>query len=194
MISVFKKETRELSCNKKEVMRYLGVKSEDEAFDSLYESCVKEVLDIALCKAIYTEVPITIIEDTIDFDFMKVKSKSLAKNLQGCDRAYIFCSTLGIGMDRHFEKLSKTSQAKAMVFSATASSLVESLCDNLNTMLSENKRTCPRFSCGYGDFCIEHQRDILAFLDANKILGVYLTDACMMVPVKTVTAIVGIRR
>jgi hypothetical protein len=31
-------------------------------------------------------------------------------------------------------------------------------------------------------------------LEADKRLGVCLTQSCMMVPVKTVTAVIGIRR
>ena len=194
MISIYKKVSNDLSVSKKEVMRFLGVKKEEATFEDLYAPCVQEVKCQASPKAAYIYVPINVTEDTVDFGFMVVKSKNLSKNLQGCDSAYIFCATLGIGVDRHYEKLSKISQARATVFSAVGSSLVESLCDSLNEMLIENKKACPRFSCGYGDFSIEHQRDILSRLDADKTLGVYLTDACMMVPVKTVTAVVGIRR
>ena len=183
-----------IKVNQSEAMRYLGVKEMDDATGSLYTQGAKEMYDVAEPRAIYIKVPIDVQNDTVDFGFMKVNSRKLAKNLIDCNEAYVFCATLGMGVDRHFERLNKISSAKAMVFSAVGSSLVEGLCDYVNEMLSQNKETKPRFSCGYGDFCLEHQADILKALDANKRLGIFLTDSYMMVPVKTVTAIIGIRR
>lgn len=182
-----------LSANQAEAMRYLGVKDPDTALVELYQKCEKEIYDIASPKAVYIKSDITLDCDAVDFGFMRVQSKNLAKNLCGCKEAYVFCATLGIGLDRHFEKLSAISQSRATVFSATASSLIESFCGYVNKELVGQKESRPRFSCGYGDFSIEHQVDILKVLEADKRLGVYLTDSFMMVPVKTVTAIIGIR-
>ena len=183
-----------LSINKKEVMRYLGVREENENTDALISQSEAELFKIATPKASYVLTDITVDENTVDFGFMRANSQKLAKNLQECDQAYVFCATLGIAVDRLFERQSKISQAKAMVLSATASSLIESFCDYLNNELVKDKASRPRFSCGYGDFCLEHQADILRVLEADKRLGVCLTDSYMMVPVKTVTAIIGIRR
>ena len=183
-----------LKVNKSEVMRYLGVKEADEATLELYNQCVNEIMELAKPRAVYIKTDIKVMENAVDFGFMKAESQSLAKNLSDCDQAYVFCATLGIGLDRHFEKLSRISQARAAVFSAVGSSLVESFCDYVNEKLSSGYVTRPRFSCGYGDFCLEHQKDILNVLEASKRLGICLTDSCMMVPVKTVTAVIGIRR
>ena len=183
-----------LSVNKNEVMRYLGVKEEDESFATLYEQGKSDAFSLAMPRAVYTKTEIKTDGCAVDFGFMRVNSKNLAKNLCDCKEAYIFCATLGIGMDRHFERTMRISQARGTVFSAVASSLIESFCDYVNEELCRNLDVKPRFSCGYGDFCLEHQRDILNVLEANKRLGICLTDSCMMVPVKSVTAIIGIRR
>ena len=50
-----------------------------------------------------------------------------------------------------------------------------------------------RFSPGFGDFDIVHQRDILALLDCQKRIGLTLTDSNMLCPTKSVTAVVGFR-
>lgn len=183
-----------LTVNKREAMRYLGVKACDDTFDTMYNECLKEVQKASSPKAVYLCADIKISDSTVDFGFMRVNSVGLAKNLDGCSQAYVFCATLGIGMDRQYERLSRISQAKATVFSAVGSAMAESLCDYVNGELGEGIETKPRFSCGYGDFCIKHQEEILNALEAQKRLGVCLTDSCMMVPVKTVTAIIGIRR
>lgn len=183
-----------LSVNQSEVMRYLGMKNTDESFLTIFEQGKRDAFSVAEPRAVYVKTAIFVDDDIVDFGFMKVQSKSLAKNLCDCTEAYVFCATLGIGLDRYFERVSKVSQAKATVFSAVGSSLVESFCDYVNERLAEGKLTKPRFSCGYGDFSIEHQKDILNVLEASKRLGVCLTDSYMMIPVKTVTAVIGIRR
>ena len=183
-----------LAVDKREALRYLGVTKSDETLDAMYDEGLAQVRGVSEPRAAYVRVKIDVSEDTVDFGFMKVKSCALAKNLKDCVEAFVFCATLGIGVDRYFERLTKVSQAKAAVFSAVASATVESFCDYLNDTLKESVLTRPRFSCGYGDFCIEHQADILEALGATKHLGVCLTDSFMMVPVKTVTAIIGIRR
>ena len=187
----------ELSClsvDKQEVCRYLGAKAVDEATSSLISECERAAFEAASPKAVYIETEIDVTEDEIDFGFMKVKSCNLATNLKGCYKAYLFCATLGVGMDRWFERQIRVSPAKATVFSAVGSSLIESFCDYVNKQIVSGENSRPRFSCGYGDFCLEHQKDILKVLEADKRLGVCLTESCMMVPVKTVTAVIGIRR
>ena len=188
---------KDCSCicvDEKETMRYLGVTCVDVCTRELFEQCKAEIMKIAEPKCAYILADIQNDGDTIDFGFMRVNSKKLAKNLEGCSQAYVFCATLGMGIDRYYERLSRISQAKATVFSSAASSLIESFCDYINKELANGKRSKPRFSCGYGDFCINHQADILNTLEAGKKLGVCLTENYMMVPVKTVTAIIGIGR
>ena len=50
-----------------------------------------------------------------------------------------------------------------------------------------------RFSPGYGDFSLEHQPALLSLLDTQRRIGLTLSEGGMMLPTKSVTAIVGIR-
>ena len=93
-----------------------------------------------------------------------------------------------------YEKYNKIFQTKAAVCDATASALIESFCDYVNDFIVDGKDAAMRFSPGYGDFDLQYQPHILNFLDAHKKIGISLTDSLMMVPTKSVTAIVGIRR
>jgi hypothetical protein len=182
-----------LCVNEKEVMRYLHTEKMDDGLKDIYTSCVKKVYEVSSPRAVFKRLDISVSESTVDFGFMKVSSKSLAKNLSGCQEAFIFAATLGIGVDRAYERIVRASQANATVFSAVASSFIESFCDYVNEKLAKDLVTRPRFSVGYGDFLLEHQKDILSFLEADKRLGLCLTKSYMMVPVKSVTAIIGIR-
>ena len=182
-----------LCVNEKEVMHYLHTEKMDDGLKDIYTSCVKKVYEVSSPRAMFKRLDISVSESAVDFGFMKVSSKSLAKNLSGCQEAFVFAATLGIGVDRAYERIVRTSQANATVFSAVASSFIESFCDYVNEKLAKDLVTRPRFSVGYGDFLLEHQKDILSFLEADKRLGLCLTKSYMMVPVKSVTAIIGIR-
>ena len=52
----------------------------------------------------------------------------------------------------------------------------------------------PRFSPGYGDFSLDCQKDIIRALEAEKTVGVTLTDSLLMTPSKSVTAVIGAGR
>ena len=184
----------DLKIRVRDVMRYLRVKQGDETMRRLLEECSKSVYESASPKAVYTKVDVKIENYTVDLGFIKVKSESLAIHLADCDEAYIFAATLGVGIDRLFEKYNRILQTKAAVCDATASALIESFCDYVNEFVVGEREAVMRFSPGYGDFDLKHQKEILSYLDANKKIGISLTDSLMMVPAKSVTAIIGIKR
>ncbi len=185
---------RDLNLKVKDVMRYLRVRESDATMHRLLEECGNCVYESAVPKAVYTCVDISINGEIVDFGFMKVKSHSLSTHLANCDKAYIMAATLGVGIDRLFEKYNRILQTKAAVCDATATALIESFCDYVNDFVVDGRDSVMRFSCGYGDFDINHQAEILNYLDATKKIGITLTDSLMMVPAKSVTAIIGIKK
>ena len=184
----------DLKIRVKDVMRYLHVKENDATMRRLLEECSECVYDRAVPKAVYTKVNVKIENNAVDLGFIKVKSSNLAMHLIDCDEAYLIATTLGVGVDRLFDKYNKILQTKAAVCDATASALIESFCDYVNNFIVGDREAVMRFSPGYGDFDIKHQKEILSFLDANKKIGISLTDSYMMVPSKSVTAIIGIKK
>ena len=80
---------------------------------------------------------------------------------------------------------------------AAAAALIEEVCDELNEQLrleaaQEGKSLRPRFSPGYGDFRLEHQTELFRILEVQKRIGVTLTEHLLMMPSKSVTAVIGI--
>lgn len=187
---------RDLRIRVKDVMRYLRIKETDSTMRRLLEECSDCVYNAAVPKAVYSKVDIKVnkAKETVDFGFMKVKSQNLVTLLEDCDKAYVMATTLGIGVDRLFDKYMRILQTKATVCDATASALVESFCDYVNDFITDGEEATMRFSPGYGDFDLNHQNEILSFLDANKKIGISLTDSLMMIPTKSVTAIIGIKK
>ena len=51
----------------------------------------------------------------------------------------------------------------------------------------------PRYSPGYGDLPLAFQQDLFRALDCERRLGLTLTDSLLMVPSKSVTAIIGMK-
>ena len=64
---------------------------------------------------------------------------------------------------------------------------------SLNGYLLGVDASTKRFSPGYGDLALAHQKEVLKLLNAEKNVGITLTDTCLMVPTKSVSAIVGIK-
>ena len=54
------------------------------------------------------------------------------------------------------------------------------------------KRCRPRFSPGYGDFPLECQPGLFRLLGVQRNIGVTLTDSLLMLPTKSVTAVIGL--
>ena len=104
----------------------------------------------------------------------------------------VFAATTSIAVDRLINRFSKLQPSKSLMIDAVASAAVEDWCDIINSEISQKGETKPRFSCGYGDFSLSHQKDILELLDAQRKIGITLSESLMMLPVKSVTAIVGI--
>ena len=181
--------------NKKEILRYAGVFNADDQVDNLLEACINDTRDILTYKVCYDFFPVSVNGDEVDFGFKKICSHSLALCLKECDRAIIFCATVGVELDRMIKRQSILSPANAVMLQALGSERVEALCDEFcRDMAEETKRELrPRFSPGYGDLPLEFQRDIFGILEPAYI-GVSLSENLFMTPSKSVTAIIGMKK
>lgn len=156
-------------------------------------SALAKVTAAIRCRYVYCRLPVTRPkEDVIDLGFGPLASHALFRNLQGCEEAFLFALTLGSDVDRLLLKLAKLSGAEHFIADALASALTETACDLAEERICGTLRHRPRFSPGYGDLSLSVQPAVLAALDAERKLGITLTQALLMSPMKSVTAIVGI--
>lgn len=192
-----------IEISKSETLRYLGnapladLQGGDEVI-KIAENAIAEVKDCALCRACFEYFPIAAESDTCaDLGFAKTNSKNLIKNLSGCGGIILFVATVGIEIDRLIKKYEKTSLMRAAAVGASGSAAVEAWCDILCRKFSERARkaersTRPRFSPGYGDLPLAMQKEIFRALSPEKRIGVTLSESLMMMPSKSVSAIVGV--
>lgn len=186
--------------SKKEILRYAGCKglktqTTNVQIENLLQECLTEVLPKLSYKLCYRKLPVKIKNDLCDLGSIKVQSKDLAKNLQGCKEVILFGATIGVEIDRFITKYSHLSPAKAVMFQAIGAERIEAVCDAFCKTLEEEyqgQKMRPRFSPGYGDLALETQRTIFDVLNCSKNIGLSLNDSLLMSPSKSVTAFVGI--
>ena len=132
-------------------------------------------------------------EGEIRIGGFSVRSAGLEKNLSGCNEACLFAVTLGLSCERWLRRLSLLSPAKHFLADGLSSAYAEAAAELANKILAKDLSTAPRFSPGYGDLPLSAQKDLISATEANKYLHIELQESFLMVPQKSVTAIIGIR-
>lgn len=188
------KKYSELPICRKEILRYAGCNENDEKISDLIDECLNKLgskLDFKVC---YDEFSVNIDNSICDFGSFAFKSDSLAKNLENCKKVIIFAATIGVEIDRLIIKYSNIAPSKALIFQAIGTERIETLCDRFcdDIKSKTNLNLRPRFSPGYGDLPLEVQKNIFSVLDCTKKIGIFLNQNLLMLPTKSVTAIVGL--
>ena len=180
--------------NEKEILRYAGCKGNIDNVGKLLCECKEEAGGRFSYRVCWLPLNASINGGYCDFGIFAVKSKDLARNLDGCDKAVIFAATVGVEIDRMIAKYSALSPAKALMFDAIGTERIESLCDMFCEDISKElkKFARPRFSPGYGDLDLSFQKEVFSVLNCQKHIGLTVTDSLIMSPSKSVTAIVGL--
>ena len=187
--------------NKKEAALYLGYgKNEpdqvilnlmDECEGPLMEACHPSfcygIFDIELC----SEERVVLSECDLE-----LTGKDIVKLLTGCSKAVLFAATLGTGVDTLMRRLQVGSMPKAILTDAMAGAAIEQICNDFQEELAvqfpDLKQTM-RYSPGYGDLPLSIQRKLLETLSAGKRIGLSVTEGNMLTPLKSVTAVIGLR-
>ena len=166
--------------DRREIMRYAGVRGDAPEIEAILDECLKESEDKLTYKLCYGEFPVSF--------FDSVDSKDLKKHLEGCDKVILFAATVGIGIDRLISRYASISPTKSLLFQAIGAERIEALCDEFNSEFVGS-----RFSPGYGDLPLEFQKEIFKVLDCPKRIGLTLNESMLMSPTKSVTAIIGVK-
>lgn len=186
---------------KSELLRYLGHSGQDidekmqMRIDELSERCMtvsKPVCAYGVFPIRETENGVSVADGAV-----LLTGKDIAAHLHGANSCAFMAVTLGMGSEREMRALEAVSVTDALIFSAACTALTESAADICEEMIRKEASESGRFlnfrySPGYGDFPLEAQKKLLKLIDAEKALGIMLTDGLMMVPRKSVSAVIGI--
>ena len=185
--------------DRREILRYAGVRGEAADVEQLLDSCLKELEGQLTWKVCYRTVSMGdtgIAHSTVEA--LKA-SKTASDRLESCDFAVLFAATVGLGIDRLITRYAVTSPAKALLFQAIGAERIESLCDHFCAELARESEEQgfllrPRFSPGYGDLPLTLQNDLFQLLDCPRRIGLSLGKTMLMTPTKSVTAIMGLEK
>nr|WP_300184930.1 vitamin B12 dependent-methionine synthase activation domain-containing protein [uncultured Agathobaculum sp.] len=189
-----------IAFERSEVLRYLGYRGAqpDEMAEQNLDRCIAELQSAAAPKSVFQAFELShLAEGTMKTGGVLIRSKNLARTLKGCTSVYLMAATLGLAVDRLITRASAVRMSDAVLYQAAAAAMIEAYCDEVNDTLREEAERVglycrPRFSPGYGDFRIEHQRDISRLLDTPRKIGLTVTESCLLVPIKSVTAVIGL--
>ena len=189
------------SVNRREVLRYLGYKGQEapsEPVAAEIEKCLGLLGEKAEPRYRVRSLLLELgPEHEICFGGIHTSSRQLFKNLAGCSEILVFAATLGLGADYLIQRYNRLQMSRAVILQAAAAAMIEEYCDQVCKELkaeyeAKGRYLRPRFSPGYGDFSLECQPFLLECLDAGKQLGIRLTAGCLMMPSKSVTAVMGL--
>ena len=127
----------------------------------------------------------------------KIIGNSINKHLNGCDKVICLAATIGEAIEQEITNRFKNGQyVSSMLLDAAATCAVEQAADAMEKAIAQkvNREGYTmkwRFSPGYGDWDLTQQAELFRISCAGEI-GIKLTDAMMMIPRKSITAIIGL--
>ncbi len=189
-----------------EVLRYLGHRGQEltDELDARIDAAISRCAELARPRACLDSfdvaertrtadgVPRIVLEGCA----LTLDGESIAAHLEQAQAVGIMAVTLGAEIDRELRRLSMTDPLGQLIFDAAATATIECMADEAeidlaNMALKRGLFTTARFSPGYGDLPLECQSTLLAVLETERYLGLTLMPSLLMVPTKSVTAIVG---
>lgn len=186
------------SLNRAEALRYLSCYDEEAASSMpLIDECEEKLLSVIKPKYVYRYFDITIHEDEIITEGARLvmRGKDIVHHLENCRGVYLIAATLGPDTDRLIRTQQVTDMASAVITDAFASAAVEQICLAAEEQIKKEKPGSYftwRYAPGYGDFTIDIQKNFLDVLDAPRKIGLCTSDSRMLIPIKSVTSVMGV--
>ena len=181
---------RELVIDKRELSARLGAPCEPGNVG--IERAYQRLVAVASPAYVAVRVKINRENDALCIGGIQTYSRALVKVCESCDECFLLCATLGVGVDRLVMKTATVSAKDAFEIDAVADAFIEALCDLAEKKISHGLDTRTRFSPGYADLELSFGEGIISLTDAQRFLGIRLTATGLMVPKKSVSAIIGI--
>ena len=190
------------SINKDEALRYMGYNKNiniDNIMPML-ENCEKRLLSVINPRFSYKIYDIYSIDSNsiaIKNSSLIFKSKDIASHLENCDKAVFMAATLSNTADRLICEYQIKDMTSALISDAMASAAIEQVCNQAEEIIKESIESYYmtwRFSPGYGDLSIEYQKDFITLTDAQRKIGLTLTISNLLIPAKSVTAVIGLSK
>lgn len=180
-----------------EALRYLGAADPPDELRREAERLADELSGTIQPRYVYRVSGLEHRPDCVRLQDVRLDltGSSAGQMLAGCGQAALLACTLGARFDAKLLALQARDLSKAVIYDALGSALVEAGCDAAQRELAARfpeLYLTDRFSPGYGDLPLTLQPHICAALDAERRLGLTVSQSLLMNPVKSVTAVIGL--
>ena len=183
-----------------ETRRYSGLKKAPNFDEKNISDACEEALLLLEVRGIYKiydyDCKNNIINSAPPF---KIFGNSIIKHLAGCEKVACIAVTVGENIENEVtKKFAAGNYVSSVLLDAAATAAVEQAADELEKAINrvvakESLKMRWRFSPGYGDWQLENQKKFFYVTGAPEI-GMSLTESLMLVPRKSVTAIIGLEK
>ena len=128
---------------------------------------------------------------------MTPKGNDVRAILAPCREAVLLAATLDAESERLLLRMQAKDAAQALLLDAVLSAAIEAVLDAREEALrrelaAQGRYLTDRFSPGYGDMPLAQTREICEVLGAQRAIGLTVSAGGVMIPRKSVTAILGI--
>lgn len=188
--------------NRAEAFRYMGYKGGTipQNIEELANECEARLLAEITPKFVWRVFDIENASEGVEVKNTSLvfKGKDIAEHLRGCERCVLLAATLGGGADAVIRAYEAGAMEKAVIADCLASAAIEQVCNDaaereIQAQLGVYNFTW-RFSPGYGDFPLDIQGEFLKVLDAGRRIGLSVSESLILLPRKSVTAVMGISK
>lgn len=172
-----------------EALRYLGAENADDALRAAMADLAGELQSRIIPRWVWRAF-------SLPDDAFPMPDSTLAHTmLADCRQVVVLACTLGAAFDQWVRREQARDVSRAVMLDALGSAWVEAACDAAESEIHArfpNLHLTDRFSPGYGDLPLSAQIALLDCLDAPRRLGITLTPSMLMLPQKSVTALLGL--
>lgn len=191
----------ELKIPKDEVLRYLGYRSQqiDEELDKLINLTIEECKFLIAPKFITSKFKVELVDGGVKLlgTNILLSGNDIKGHLKYSKECVLMGVTIGGIIEKRINLYSKTNLTKSLILDSCATTAVEEICDRIeeyikNEVLKKGESITFRYSPGYGDLSLDVQKDIINTLNAEKTIGLTVSAHNLLMPRKSVTAIIGL--
>lgn len=186
---------------REEVLRYLGHGGQDldsallDRIEQGIQRCERELNPRFVWRAF------NLVRRGSEFEVadttLTLRGASMNSYLDGACGVALLAGTLGVQSEATLRLLGSTDPLGQLIYDAACTDLVEWGADRAQEEIVEYAQARAlthgmRYSPGYGDLSLNIQPVILDILQASKRLGLTVTPQHLLVPTKSITALIGL--
>ncbi len=165
----------------------------DEALDA-----AEPLLDVRCGFRVYTGTDVSLSPDTLGCAHVRFSTgRIIATRLRHSTSLAVFAATIGPGVETASRRLmAEGDDLTGFIYDTIASAYAETAAEWIEQTIAaaaaaDNEHITNRYSPGYCDWRVAEQHALFSLLPPG-FLGISLTESALMLPIKSVSGIIGI--